>query len=75
MTDLAPQTDQMQVQAPHERWIGREEFVHSLVWIVLCSDESEPPRDSPDVRIDWKVGPIEREEHHDPGRLPPHPGK
>jgi len=75
MTDFAAEADHLQVQPLHQRWIGREEFVHPLVWIFLWTHKAQSLCYSPDVRIDRKVRLIEREEHHDPGRLLSNPRK
>ena len=72
MTDLAAEADQLQVKTPHERWIGREERVHPLVWVISLSHQAETGRYTPDVRIDREIRLVKREEHHDPRRLLPH---
>jgi hypothetical protein len=73
MTDLAAEANQLQVKASHERWIGREECVHSLVWIVSLSQQAKTRRYTPDVRIDREIRLVKREEHHDPRCLLSHP--
>ncbi len=60
------------MKTSHERWIRREECVHSLMWVVLLSHQAKTGRYTPDVRIDRKIRLVKREEHHDPRRLLPH---
>ena len=73
MTDFAAEADQLQVKTPHERWIGREERVHPLVWVVSLFHQAETGRYTPDVRIDRKIRLPKGEEHHYPRRLLSHP--